>query len=78
MNSRLVRFGSQWALVGVIFFYTVGTTMIVRHMERIVTPTSASGSERTLVKQQAASLRDFQESKGAANYDSRPAAGRRG
>jgi len=45
MHKRLVRFGSQWALVGVLFFYTVGTTMIVRHMERIVTPTSASGSE---------------------------------
>ena len=45
MHKRLVRFGSQWALVGVLFFYTVGTTMIVRHMERIVTPTSAAGSE---------------------------------
>ncbi len=44
MHTRLVRFGSQWALVGVLFFYTVGTTMIVRHM-RIVTPISARGSE---------------------------------
>ena len=45
MHTRLVRFGSQWALVGVIFFYTVGTAMIAQHMKRIVTPTSASGSE---------------------------------
>ena len=45
MHKRLVRFGSQWALVGVLFFYTIGTTMIVRHMERIVTPISARGSE---------------------------------
>ena len=44
MYTRLVRFGSQWALVGVIFFYTVGTTMIVRHM-RIVKPISMRGSE---------------------------------
>ena len=51
MHTRLVRFGSQWALVGVIFFYTVGTTMIVRHMERIVTPTSASGSECATIPQ---------------------------
>jgi len=48
MYTRLVRFGSQWALVGVIFFYTVGTTMIVRHM-RIVTSTSASGSESRFI-----------------------------
>ncbi|MFB0552554.1 MAG: hypothetical protein ACETWQ_04480 [Phycisphaerae bacterium] len=48
MHTRLVRFGSQWALVGVIFFYTVGTTMIVRHM-RIVTSTSASGSESRFI-----------------------------
>ena len=49
MYTRLVRFGSQWVLVGVIFFYTVGTTMIARHMKRIVTPTSASGSECTTI-----------------------------
>ncbi len=49
MYTRLDRFGSQWVLVGVIFFYTVGTTMIARHMERIVTPTSASGSECTTI-----------------------------
>jgi hypothetical protein len=49
MHTHLVRFGSQWALVGVIFFYTVGTAMIAQHMERIVTPTSASGSECTTI-----------------------------
>ena len=47
MHARQIRFGSQWFLVGVIFFYTVGAAMIARHMhmEKIVTPTSAGGSE---------------------------------
>jgi hypothetical protein len=45
MHARQVRFGSQWFLVGVIFFCTVGATMIARYIERIDTPTSAVGSE---------------------------------
>ena len=45
MYTRLVRFTSQWAFFGVILFFTVGIAMIARHMERIVTPTSAAGSE---------------------------------
>ena len=57
MHARQVRFGSQWFLVGVIFFYTVGAAMIARHMhmEKIVTPTSAGGSE-------CATIPDVQES----------------
>ena len=47
MHTRLLRFTSQWALVGVILFFTVGIAMIARHMERIVTPTSATGSDTT-------------------------------
>ena len=42
-----IRFTSQWALVGVILFYASGTAMIAWHRERIVTPTSAGGSECT-------------------------------
>ena len=42
-----MRFTSQWALVGVILFYAFGTAMIAWHGERIVTPTSAGGSECT-------------------------------
>lgn len=42
-----MRFTSQWALVGVILFYAFGTAMIAWHRERIVTPTSAGGSEYT-------------------------------
>jgi len=42
MHTRQVRFTSQLALVGVIL---VGTVLITRHMERIVAPTSAGGSE---------------------------------
>lgn len=56
MHTRPVRFGSQWALVGVIFFYAVGTVIIARHMEIIDTPKSVSGIEHdtnTLTKQQA-------------------------
>jgi S1-C subfamily serine protease len=45
MHTRPVRFGSQWALVGVIFFYAVGTVIIARHMEIIDTPKPASGNE---------------------------------
>lgn len=45
MSKDPVRFTSQWALIGVILFYTVGTTMIARHTKRIFKPTSAGGSE---------------------------------
>ena len=47
MNRRPIRFTSQWALVGVISFYAVATATIAWHRERIVTPTSAGGSECT-------------------------------
>lgn len=46
-HRRPIRFTSQWALVGVISFYAVATAMIAWHRERIVTPTSAGGSECT-------------------------------
>lgn len=46
-HRRPIRFTSQWALVGVISFYAVATAMIAWHRERIVTPTSACGSECT-------------------------------
>ncbi len=45
MHRRPIRFTSQWALVGVIFFYAVGTATIAWHRGRIVTPISAGGSE---------------------------------
>lgn len=45
MNRRPIRFTSQWALVGVILFYAFATAMIAWHRQRIVTPTSAGGSE---------------------------------
>jgi hypothetical protein len=45
MNRRPIRFTSQWALVGVILFYAGATAMIALHSQRIVTPTSAGGSE---------------------------------
>ena len=45
MRKDPVRFTSQWALIGVILFYTVGTTMIARHTKRIFKPVSAGGSE---------------------------------
>ncbi len=45
MNRRPIRFTSQWALVGVISFYAVATAMFAWHRQRIVTPTSAGGSE---------------------------------
>jgi PDZ domain-containing secreted protein len=45
MSKRPVRFTSQWVLVGVIFFYTIGSTMIARHTKRIFKPASAGGSE---------------------------------
>ncbi|MHC4587427.1 MAG: hypothetical protein ACYS3N_23115 [Planctomycetota bacterium] len=44
-NKGPVRFTSQWALIGVIFFYSIGTTMIARHTKRIFKPISAGGSE---------------------------------
>ena len=47
MHRCPIRFTSQWALVGVILFYAFGTAMIAWHRERIVTPTSAGGSECT-------------------------------
>jgi len=51
MHTHQVRFTSQWALVGVILFYSVGTAMIARHMhmERIFTPTSAGSSECAII-----------------------------
>ena len=45
MRKDPVRFTSQWALIGVILFYSVGTTMIARHTKRIFKPVSAGGSE---------------------------------
>lgn len=45
MHTRKVRFGSQWALVGVIVFYAVGTAMISWHTKTIFKPASASGRE---------------------------------
>ncbi len=45
MNRRPIRFTSQWALVGVILFYTVATAMIAWHRQGSVTPTSVGGSE---------------------------------
>ena len=46
-HRRPIRFTSQWALVGVISFYAVATATIAWHREKIVTPTSACGSECT-------------------------------
>jgi hypothetical protein len=45
MSKDPVRFTSQWALIGVILFYTVGTALIARHTKKIFTPASAGGSE---------------------------------
>jgi hypothetical protein len=45
MSKDPVRFTSQWALIGVIMFYTVGTALIARHTKKIFTPASAGGSE---------------------------------
>jgi hypothetical protein len=45
MPKGPVRFTSQWVLVGVILFYTVGTVIIARHTKRIFKPASAGGSE---------------------------------
>jgi len=47
MYRRPIRFTSQWVLVGVILFYAVGTATIEWHRGRIMTPTSAGGSECT-------------------------------
>ncbi len=49
MHARPVRFASRLALVGVILFFTLGIAMIARHMEKIITPTSAGRSESRLV-----------------------------
>jgi hypothetical protein len=45
MSKGPVRFTSQWVLIGVIMFYTLGTTMIARHTKQIFKPASAGGSE---------------------------------
>ncbi|MDT8301261.1 MAG: hypothetical protein RQ760_07225 [Sedimentisphaerales bacterium] len=45
MRKDPVRFTSQWALIGVILFYTVGTALIARHTKKLFTPASAGGSE---------------------------------
>ena len=47
MRKDPVRFTSQWALIGVILFYSIGTTMIARHTKRIFKPASAGGSEQS-------------------------------
>jgi len=48
MRKDPVRFTSQWALIGVILFYSIVTTMIARHtnVKGIFKPVSAGGSER--------------------------------
>jgi len=58
MHTRPVRFGSQWVLVGVIFFYAVGTVIIARHMEIIDTPKSASGNEHDTISEMPDDLPD--------------------
>ncbi|MBW7992084.1 MAG: hypothetical protein FVQ84_19005 [Planctomycetes bacterium] len=45
MRTDPVRFTSQWVLIGVILFYSIGTTMIARHTKKIFKPASAGGSE---------------------------------
>jgi len=45
MRKDPVRFTSQWALIGVILFYTVGTALIARHTKKLFRPVSAGGSE---------------------------------
>ncbi|MCP4609133.1 MAG: hypothetical protein GY845_10520 [Planctomycetes bacterium] len=45
MRKDPVRFTSQWALIGVILFYTIGTALISRHTKKLFTPASAGGSE---------------------------------
>jgi C-terminal processing protease CtpA/Prc len=45
MRKDPVRFTSQWVLIGVILFYTVGTALIARHTKKIFVPASAGGSE---------------------------------
>jgi len=45
MRKDPVRFTSQWALIGVFLFYTVGTALIARHTKKLFTPASAGGSE---------------------------------
>lgn len=45
MHSGSLRFLSNWGLIGVILFYSVGSTMIAHHTKRIFKPASAGGSE---------------------------------
>ena len=45
MRKDPVRFTSQWALIGVILFYTICTALIARHTNKIFKPASAGGSE---------------------------------
>jgi len=47
MSKGPVRFTSQWILIGVIVFYTIGTAMIASHTKRIFKPASAGGSEHS-------------------------------
>jgi hypothetical protein len=52
-TTRLFRFTSRLAVVGVIVFINVGTALIERRMEIIVTPTSAGGSECAAISENA-------------------------
>jgi hypothetical protein len=45
MRKDPVRFTSQWALIGVILFYTVGTAMIALHTKKIFKPASVGADE---------------------------------
>ena len=45
MRTHKVRFGSQWALVGVIVFYAVGTALISWHTKTIFKPALANSHE---------------------------------
>ena len=45
MRKDPVRFTSQWALIGVILFYTICTALIARRTNKIFKPASAGGSE---------------------------------
>jgi hypothetical protein len=53
MCTRLFRFTSRLAVVGVILFINVGTALIERRMEIIVTPTSAGGGECAAISENA-------------------------
>lgn len=45
MHSGLLRFISNWGLIGVVLFYSVGSALIAHHTKRIFKPASAGGSE---------------------------------